>query len=152
MWFHARRQSSRGRACHTLASAIVDPCRWLCRFSTSAPVPVALPLPAGMLEGMSAIEAQAYQQLAALGATPVRRVLTAGGGAVNDKWTAMRAAALGVPVAAAVQGGSQWRLMLVRLWLHEAGVYMLGERRVGITTQIGAAAVSRTSSRHGASC
>lgn len=58
-----------------------------------------------MLEGMSRIEAEAYTLLAQLGATPVSRVLTAGGGAVNDKWTAMRAAALGVPVAAAAQGG-----------------------------------------------
>ena len=60
---------------------------------------------AGMLEGMSRIEADAYQLLAKLGATPVTCVLTAGGGAVNDKWTAMRVAALGVPVAAAAQGG-----------------------------------------------
>lgn len=61
---------------------------------------------AGMLEGMSRIEAEAYQLLAKLGASPVQRVLTAGGGAVNDKWTAMRAAALGVSVAAAAQGAS----------------------------------------------
>lgn len=53
---------------------------------------------------MSRIEAEAYTLLAQLGATPVSRVLTAGGGAMNDKWTAMRAAALGVPVAAAAQG------------------------------------------------
>jgi len=59
---------------------------------------------AGLLEGMSRIEAEAYHLLAKLGASPVQRVLTAGGGAVNDKWTAMRAAALGVPVAAAAQG------------------------------------------------
>lgn len=58
----------------------------------------------GMLEGMSRIEADAYGLLAQLGATPVTRVLTAGGGAVNDKWTALRAAAIGVPVAAAQQG------------------------------------------------
>jgi sugar (pentulose or hexulose) kinase len=57
-----------------------------------------------MLEGMSRIEADAYKLLARLGASPVRRILTAGGGAVNDKWTAMRAAAVGVPVAAAAQG------------------------------------------------
>lgn len=61
---------------------------------------------AGMLEGMSRIEADAYQLLTKLGATRVTRVLTAGGGAVNVKWTAMRAAALGVPVTAAAQGGS----------------------------------------------
>jgi hypothetical protein len=65
-----------------------------------------------MLEGMSRIEADAYRLLAQLGATPVTRVLTAGGGAVNDKWTALRAAAIGVPVAAAAQG----------IYCHGAGV------------------------------
>jgi sugar (pentulose or hexulose) kinase len=57
-----------------------------------------------MLESMARIEAQAYQLLAQLGASKVRSVLTAGGGAANDKWTAMRAAALGVPVQPAQQG------------------------------------------------
>lgn len=57
-----------------------------------------------MLEGMSQIEAQAYKLLEDLGASPVISVLTAGGGALNDKWTAMRAAALGVPVIAAKEG------------------------------------------------
>lgn len=61
-------------------------------------------LHAGMLESMSRIEAQAYQLLAQLGASKVTSVLTAGGGAVNDKWTAMREAALGVPVRPAQQG------------------------------------------------
>jgi sugar (pentulose or hexulose) kinase len=53
---------------------------------------------------MSRIEAVAYALLAKLGATPVTRVLTAGGGAVNTTWTAMRSAALGVPVMAAAHG------------------------------------------------
>lgn len=57
-----------------------------------------------MLEGMARIEADAYMLLARLGATPVSRILTAGGGAVNNKWTALRAAAMGVPVDAAQQG------------------------------------------------
>jgi sugar (pentulose or hexulose) kinase len=74
----------------------------------------------GMLEGMSRIEAEAYTLLAQLGATPVSRVLTAGGGAMNDKWTAMRAAALGVPVAAAAQGA-------LASWSHcSAGVGVRG--------------------------
>lgn len=58
----------------------------------------------GMLESMSRIEAQAYNLLSELGASPVKSVLTAGGGAVNEKWTAMRRAALRVPVTAAKQG------------------------------------------------
>jgi sugar (pentulose or hexulose) kinase len=64
---------------------------------------------AGLLEGMSRIEADAYALLAKLGATPVTRVLTAGGGAVNTTWTAMRSAALGVPVMAAAHGAWQIR-------------------------------------------
>jgi sugar (pentulose or hexulose) kinase len=76
------------------------------------PTAIAAACCAGLLEGMSRIEADAYQLLTKLSATPVKRVLTAGGGAVNDKWTAMRAAALGVPVAAAAQGMTQQRCHL----------------------------------------
>jgi len=52
----------------------------------------------GLLESLSRIEAQGYGLLASLGATPVRRVETAGGGAKNPVWTAIRQRLLGVPV------------------------------------------------------
>ncbi len=52
----------------------------------------------GLLEGLSRIEARGYGLLASLGATPVRRVETAGGGAKNPEWTAIRQRLLGVPV------------------------------------------------------
>jgi sugar (pentulose or hexulose) kinase len=52
----------------------------------------------GLLESLAAIEARGYQLLMQLGATPVREVLTAGGGAANPAWTALRRSALGVPV------------------------------------------------------
>ncbi len=52
----------------------------------------------GLLEGMARIEAQGYRLLQGLGATPLDSVLTAGGGAGNPAWTAMRARFLGVPV------------------------------------------------------
>ena len=55
----------------------------------------------GMLEALARIEADAYQRLAALGAPPVRRVLTVGGGAANPVWTALRARVIGVPVSTA---------------------------------------------------
>eukprot|EP00878_Enallax_costatus_P034508 GHUV01038266.1.p1 GENE.GHUV01038266.1~~GHUV01038266.1.p1 ORF type:complete len:414 (+),score=132.25 GHUV01038266.1:205-1446(+) len=67
----------------------------------------------GMLKGMSRIEAQAYKLLSDLGASPVKSVLTAGGGAVNEKWTAMRAAALGIPVAAAREGEASYGAALL---------------------------------------
>lgn len=53
---------------------------------------------------MSRIEADAYAVLQRLGASPVTQVLTAGGGAGNPVWTAMRQTALGVPVSPAKNG------------------------------------------------
>jgi hypothetical protein len=50
-----------------------------------------------MLEGIARIEAEAYAKLAELGATPLRSIRTAGGGAANAAWTKMRLGALGVP-------------------------------------------------------
>ncbi|PRY93102.1 hypothetical protein BCF33_1968 [Hasllibacter halocynthiae] len=55
----------------------------------------------GLLESVARIEARGYAALAALGAPALRHVLTAGGGAANPGWTAIRARVLGVPVAAA---------------------------------------------------
>ncbi|MEM6666859.1 MAG: FGGY-family carbohydrate kinase [Pseudomonadota bacterium] len=52
----------------------------------------------GLLEGMSQIEAIAYGALAELGATPVSRIVTAGGGATNPVWTAIRQRRIGVPI------------------------------------------------------
>jgi sugar (pentulose or hexulose) kinase len=64
-------------------------------------------LAAGLLEGMSAIEARGYRLLVELGAEPgVRRVLTAGGGAINTVWATMRSRAIGVPVEASHHGAS----------------------------------------------
>ncbi|HEX7391108.1 MAG TPA: FGGY-family carbohydrate kinase [Acidiphilium sp.] len=57
----------------------------------------------GMLEGLARIEALGYRRLAELGAPPVRRVLTVGGGAANPVWTALRARILGIEVRAARQ-------------------------------------------------
>jgi len=56
----------------------------------------------GLLESLARIEAQGYGLLAELGATPVRRVETAGGGAQNPVWTRIRQRLLDVPVARAV--------------------------------------------------
>ena len=57
-----------------------------------------------MFEGIARIEADAYRLLASLGASPVTEVVSAGGGAVNPKWTDIRSRAIGVPVRAAAQG------------------------------------------------
>ncbi|MDX2228408.1 MAG: FGGY-family carbohydrate kinase [Leptolyngbyaceae cyanobacterium bins.349] len=52
----------------------------------------------GLLESMARIEAQGYRLLQQLGATPLTQVYTAGGGATNPAWTAIRDRQLGVPV------------------------------------------------------
>ncbi|MCS6921785.1 MAG: FGGY-family carbohydrate kinase [Elioraea sp.] len=52
----------------------------------------------GLLEGIARIEAEGYRALAELGAPALRSVRTAGGGARNPTWTAIRARILGVPV------------------------------------------------------
>ncbi len=55
----------------------------------------------GLLESLARIEARGYALLAKLGATPLRRVQTAGGGAQNPAWTRIRGRLLGVPVSRA---------------------------------------------------
>lgn len=56
----------------------------------------------GLLEGMARIEAQGYRRLAELGASPLKTVATAGGGAQNEAWRKIRQGLLGVPVTDAV--------------------------------------------------
>jgi len=57
----------------------------------------------GLLEGMTRIEARGYRLLQDLGATPLQQVYTAGGGAHNAAWTALRSRYLQVPVFSAAQ-------------------------------------------------
>lgn len=57
----------------------------------------------GMLEGIASIEARAYSLLTELGADPLTKVYTAGGGSRNPVWTRIREKKLGVPVVASTQ-------------------------------------------------
>ena len=52
----------------------------------------------GLLESIARIEVRGYQLLQQLGATPLTQVYTAGGGAVNPTWAAIRARYLRVPL------------------------------------------------------
>lgn len=52
----------------------------------------------GLLESIARIEAQGYRRLQELGATSLAKVYTAGGGAKNPTWTAIRERHLNVPV------------------------------------------------------
>jgi D-ribulokinase len=57
----------------------------------------------GLLESIARIEAEGYQRLQDLGATPLSAVYTAGGGAQNPTWAAIRQRYLPVPVQKASQ-------------------------------------------------
>jgi D-ribulokinase len=52
----------------------------------------------GLLWSMARIEKQGYERLEALGASPLRQVYTAGGGAKNETWRVMRAKLLQKPI------------------------------------------------------
>ena len=52
----------------------------------------------GLLEGMARIEAFGYQKLQELGASPLKQVYSAGGGANNLQWTETRSRYLKVPL------------------------------------------------------
>ncbi|MEG4445512.1 FGGY-family carbohydrate kinase [Microcoleus sp. AT9_B5] len=56
----------------------------------------------GLLESIARIEARGYQLLQELGATPLTKVYTAGGGAKNLVWSAIRKRYLKVPVVTPV--------------------------------------------------
>lgn len=55
----------------------------------------------GLLESIARIEALGYERLGVLGASPLQRVMTAGGGAKNLAWQAIRDRLLPVPVSVA---------------------------------------------------
>jgi sugar (pentulose or hexulose) kinase len=69
----------------------------------------------GLLEGIAAVEALAYQHLALLGAPALRRVISIGGGAKNAPWTEIRSRTLGVPVTTAEQTEASYGAALLAL-------------------------------------
>lgn len=69
----------------------------------------------GLLEGLAAVEAQGYHVLETLGAPHPRRVLTTGGGAVNEPWRVLRERALGIPVIAAAHQDAAYGAALLAL-------------------------------------
>jgi D-ribulokinase len=69
----------------------------------------------GLLEGIAAVEGLAYQRLERLGAPPLRRVISMGGGAKNDAWTKIRSRFLGVPVTVATQTEPSYGAALLAL-------------------------------------
>jgi len=57
----------------------------------------------GLLESMARIEAQGYRLLQELGASPIQKIYTAGGGAKNQVWTKIRDRHLRIPMQDAIQ-------------------------------------------------
>ncbi len=57
----------------------------------------------GLLEGLARIEALGYRRLAELGATPLSRLVSSGGGAGNPTYERIRARLLGVPIGRAAE-------------------------------------------------
>ena len=82
------------------------------------PVSDALYLQA-LLEGLTSLEVRGWQRLKELGAPPLKRVITLGGGARNPQWRLLRQQALGVPVLR--RPGLSAALGMARLALRAAG-------------------------------
>ncbi len=62
----------------------------------------------GLLEGIAEIEHKGYELLQLLGATPLSKVYTAGGGSQNNTWTKIRQSILNVPVQTSSQADSAY--------------------------------------------
>ena len=69
----------------------------------------------GLLQGLARIEAAGYAKLAELGAPPLKRVVTNGGGAQNTVWKKMRRRLLGIPVSTAVHSEAAYGSALLCL-------------------------------------
>ena len=82
------------------------------------PISDALYLQA-LLEGLTELERQGWQRFAELGAPPLRRVISLGGGARNPQWASLRRRVLGVPVL--LRPGLSAALGMARLALRVAG-------------------------------
>ncbi|MEG4011488.1 MULTISPECIES: FGGY-family carbohydrate kinase [unclassified Microcoleus] len=69
----------------------------------------------GLLESIARIEARGYQLLQELGATPLTKVYTAGGGAKNSVWSAIRKRYLKVPVETPIHTAAAYGTALLAM-------------------------------------
>jgi sugar (pentulose or hexulose) kinase len=69
----------------------------------------------GLLEGIARIEARGYQLLQELGATALTKVYTAGGGAKNSVWSAIRQRYLNVPVVTPIHTAAAYGTALLAM-------------------------------------
>ncbi|TVQ42068.1 MAG: carbohydrate kinase [Gloeocapsa sp. DLM2.Bin57] len=73
----------------------------------------------GLLAGIANIEEQGYRLLEELGATPLTKVYTAGGGAKNTTWQKMRELRLQVPVLVSKHTDAAYGAALLMLYCKE---------------------------------
>lgn len=69
----------------------------------------------GLLESIARIEARGYQLLQEFGATPLTKVYTAGGGAKNLVWSAIRKRYLKVPVVTPIHNAAAYGTALLAM-------------------------------------
>ncbi|WP_445246649.1 FGGY-family carbohydrate kinase [Microcoleus sp. OTE_8_concoct_300] len=69
----------------------------------------------GLLESIARIEARGYQLLQEFGATPLTKVYTAGGGAKNSVWSAIRKRYLKVPVETPIHTAAAYGAALLAM-------------------------------------
>ena len=87
----------------------------------------------GLLEGIARIERDGYRLLTQLGAPTPRRVLSIGGGAANDTWTAMRRRLLGCEVIRAGAEAAEGVARLALATLPEAAATDATGKAAGAT-------------------
>ncbi|RCJ19682.1 carbohydrate kinase [Nostoc minutum NIES-26] len=75
----------------------------------------------GLLESIARIEAHGYELLQQMGADKLNLVYTAGGGAANSTWTAIRGRCLKVPVASSVNTEAAYGTALLAMRQVETG-------------------------------
>ncbi len=80
----------------------------------------------GLLESIARIEARGYQLLQELGATPLTKVYTAGGGAKNYVWSAIRKRYLKVPVETPIHTAAAYGVALLAM-RGAMGIYSLSQ-------------------------
>ncbi|KAL3702502.1 hypothetical protein R1sor_020524 [Riccia sorocarpa] len=88
----------------------------------------------GILESTARIEGRGYKALDELGATPLKAVKTAGGGAQNVVWQKIRERVLGVPVSASEQTEAAYGAALLALYGRRGWVQTAQENLVSSTS------------------
>lgn len=69
----------------------------------------------GLLQGLSRIEADGYAKLAELGASPLKTIVSAGGGAKNPAWMKIRSRLTGVPITVATHAEAAYGAALLAM-------------------------------------